>query len=124
MPPVKKFATVDEYISHQEPHAQQQLEAVRRTVLKAAPGAIEKISYSMPAIYLQGIVVWYAAFKNHIGLYPKAAAIETFRDRLTAYKCAKGSIQLPIDQPMPLKLIADIVYHRAKENALAAAGKK
>ena len=116
-------ATVDEYITGFPEETQAILEQVRATVKKAAPGAKEVISYSMPALRLNGILVYYAAYKNHIGFYPTATGIEEFKKELSVYKGAKGSVQFPIDQPMPLALITKIVKFRVKEDKEQAAAK-
>ena len=118
-----KFKTVDEYFSALPRHTKTILQELRKTIKKAAPGAEELISYNMPAFKLQGMLVWYAAYKQHIGLYPRASVIEVFKKELSAYKYAKGSIQFPIDQPIPLGLVTKIVKYRVMEN-LEKPGKK
>jgi uncharacterized protein YdhG (YjbR/CyaY superfamily) len=95
---------------------QQRLQKLRLTVKKAAPQAKEKISYGIPAFTLNGMLVWFAAFKNHIGFYPRTSAIAAFKKELSAYKGAKGSVQFPFDKPLPLPLISRIVKFRVKEN--------
>lgn len=88
---------------------------VRRTVREAAPLATETISYQMPAFRLGGILVWFGAHASHIGLYPGASGIAAFKQELSAFKSAKGSVQFPFAQPLPLALIARIVKFRARE---------
>jgi uncharacterized protein YdhG (YjbR/CyaY superfamily) len=95
---------------------QQRLQKLRLTVKKTAPQAKEKISYGIPAFTLNGMLVWFAAFKNHIGFYPRTSAIAAFKKELSAYKGAKGSVQFPFDKPLPLPLISRIVKFRVKEN--------
>lgn len=95
---------------------QQLLEQVRGTIKKTAPLAVEVISYSMPAFKLNGILVWFAGYSKHIGFYPGASGIEAFKNELSAYKWAKGSVQFPIDNPMPISLITKIVKFRVNEN--------
>ena len=95
---------------------QQRLKLMRRTVQRAAPRATEKISYGIPASTLNGMLVWFAAFKNHIGFYPGAGAISVFKKELSAYKSAKGSVQFPHDARLPLPLITRIVKFRVKQN--------
>jgi len=95
---------------------QQRLQKLRLTVKKAAPQAKEKISYGIPAFTLNGMLVWFAAFKNHIGFYPRTSAIAAFKKELSAYKGAKGSVQFPFDKPLPLTLIGRMVKFRVKEN--------
>lgn len=112
----KKPANIDEYIGTFPNDVQEILEKIRATIQKAAPDANEKISYSMPAFEQNGIVVYFAAFKNHIGLYALPSGHETFREELSKYKSGKGSVQFPLDQPMPFDLIAKIVKFRVKEN--------
>jgi len=112
----KKPANIDEYIGTFPNDVQEILEKIRATIQKAAPDAKEKISYSMPAFEQNGIVVYFAAFKNHIGLYALPSGHETFREELSKYKSGKGSVQFPLDQPMPFDLIAKIVKFRVKEN--------
>ena len=111
-----KFETVDEYLSTLPQQAKAMLQELRKTIRKAAPQAEELISYNMPAFKLQGMLVWYAAYKEHIGFYPRPSAIEAFKKELSVYKGAKGSIQFPIDKPIPLNLVSKIVKYRLKEN--------
>jgi uncharacterized protein YdhG (YjbR/CyaY superfamily) len=95
---------------------QRRLNEMRRTIRKAAPRAAEKISYGIPAFTLNGMLVWFAAFKRHIGFYPGAGATSTFKKELASYKTAKGSIQFPFDRPLPLALIRRIVKFRVAQN--------
>ena len=106
----------EEYLDRFPKVAQQRLQKMRLTVKKAAPQAKEKISYGIPAFTLNGMLVWFAAFKNHIGFYPRTSAIAAFKKELSAYKGAKGSVQFPFDKPLPLPLISRIVKFRVKEN--------
>ena len=92
------------------------LEDLRRTIRAAAPRAEEKISYRMPAFYLQGNLVYFAVFKNHIGFYPTSSGVEAFARELASYDVSKGTVRFPLDRPLPLKLIARIVRFRAAEN--------
>ncbi|HVN09808.1 MAG TPA: DUF1801 domain-containing protein [Patescibacteria group bacterium] len=98
------------------PPIRRRLNLMRRTIKKAAPRATEKISYGIPAFTLNGMLVWFAAFKNHIGFYPGAGAISVFKKELSAYKSAKGSVQFPHDARLPLPLITRIVKFRVKQN--------
>lgn len=111
-----KFKTVDEYISTFPDNIKGMLEKLRNTIKKAAPKAEEVISYNMPAFKLQGMLVFYAAYKNHIGFYPTAMPIEVFKDDLVNYKTSKGAIQFPIDKPLPLSLIMNIVRFKVNNN--------
>ena len=113
-----KPKTVDEYIASFPTQIQERLNQVRMAIKKAAPKAEEVISYSMPAYKLNGVLVWFAAHTNHIGFYPRASGIETFKKELSNYKTAKGSVQFPLTQPMPIALISKIVKFRTTENAL------
>ena len=117
------FTTIDEYIATFPDAIQKLLQEVRATIKAAAPDATEKISYQMPTFFLEGNLVHFAAFKNHIGFYPAPRGIEAFKDELVVYKGAKGSVQFPLDQPMPLDLISRIVQYRAAENLQKAAQK-
>ena len=107
---------IDEYISGFPDEIRLLLEEVRKTIRNAAPEATEAISYQMPTFRLNGNLVHFAAFKNHIGLYPAPTGIETFRKELTPYKGGKGSVQFPISEPLPLDLITRIVRFRVGEN--------
>lgn len=110
------FKTIDAYINTFPEEVQGILEKVRQTIQKAAPEATEAISYQIPTFKLFGNLVHFAAFKNHIGFYPGARAIEIFADELSAYEVSKGTIQFPKGQPIPFPLIQKIVKHRVKEN--------
>lgn len=109
-------ADIDEYISGFPKDVQKRLEQFRSTIKKAAPQAEEVISYGMPAFRLNGLLVFFAAFKNHIGFYATPTGHEAFKKELSVYKTGKGSVQFPLDQPLPLKLITEIVKFRAEEN--------
>jgi uncharacterized protein YdhG (YjbR/CyaY superfamily) len=112
----KSFTSIDEYIASFPKETQKILKEIRATIKAAAPQAEEKISYQMPTFFLNGNLIHFAAFKNHIGLYPTPSGTEAFKEEIAKYKAAKGSIQLPIDEPMPLKLISRIVKFRVAEN--------
>ncbi len=111
-----KFKTVEEYFATFPASTQKMLEQIRVTIKENAPEAKEVISYNMPAFTLQGMLVYYAAYKEHIGFYPTPSGIEAFKKELSVYNGAKGSVQFPIDKPMPLDLIARIVKYRVEEN--------
>ena len=112
----KVFKTVDEYIASFPKNAQSILEELRQAIRESAPEAEEAISYQMPAFKLNGILVWFAAFKNHIGFYPKTSAIEAFKEELSDYEASKGTIRFPLDRPIPFDLVKKIVKYRVKEN--------
>ncbi len=121
---MKKPLDTNEYIKDFPKDVQEKLEILRETIYKAAPGAIERISYGMPSFYWNGNLVYFAAYKNHIGFYPTASGIENFKEEFTKYKFSKGAVQFPIDEPLPLKLITKIVKFRAKENLQKSKNKK
>lgn len=110
------FQTIDEYIASQPEHVRPGLQLFRETIRNAAPEAVEVISYQMLAFRQHGILVWFAAHKNHFGFYPKTEAMSIFRERLLPYGQSKGAIRFPYIQPLPVDLIADIVRHRVLEN--------
>ncbi len=107
--------TIDDYIAGFPSDVQVLLLQVRTTIGKAAPDAEETISYQIPTFILNGNLVHFAAFRNHIGFYPGASGIREFADALSSYKGAKGSVQFPLDKPLPLSLITRIVKFRVKE---------
>lgn len=117
------FVSIDEYIATFPEATQKILKKIRATIKAAAPDAEEKISYQMPTFTLKGNLVHFAAFKNHIGFYPTPTGIEKFKKELSVYEGAKGSVQFPLDKPIPYDLISKIVKFRVKEN-LANAGAK
>jgi uncharacterized protein YdhG (YjbR/CyaY superfamily) len=118
------FASIDEYIATFPEDIQAKLQEIRQTIKAAAPDASEKIAYAMPTFFLKGNLVHFAAFKNHIGFYPAPRGIEAFQEELSTYKGAKGSVQFPIDEPMPLDLIRRIVEYRVQDNLQKADEKK
>lgn len=120
MEATSKFKTVDEYFSVLPEPAKTRLQELRKTIKKTAPKAEEVISYSLPAFKLQGMLVWYGAWKEHIGFYPGPGAIGLFKKELSPYQCSKGAIQFPMDKPLPVTLITKIVQHRVKENLVKA----
>jgi len=108
---------IDEYIAAQTAENQLLLQKIRTAIHEAAPQAQETISYQMPAFKQKGTLVYFAAFKDHIGFFPTGSGVEAFKDRLSAYKTSKGTIQLPLDEPLPLDLIKEIVRFRVKETS-------
>jgi len=117
------FENVDEYIALFPEHVQEILSALRKVIREAVPEAQEKISYQMPTFALHGNLVHFAAYKKHIGFYPGASGISAFKEQLAAYKGAKGSVQFPIEQPLPFELITQITKFRAIESKERAAAK-
>ena len=116
MAPMKQFKTVDEYIASFPKNVQMVLEEMRQTIKNAAPQAEETISYKMPAFKQNGVLVWFAAFKNHIGFFPTALGVEAFKTELTEYETSKGTIRFPLDKPIPCDLVKRIVQYRVKAN--------
>jgi uncharacterized protein YdhG (YjbR/CyaY superfamily) len=113
---MKTFKDIDSYIAEQVPDVRARLEQIRQAIKTTAPKAEEVISYGMPAFKFHGMLVYFAAFKNHIGFYALPSGNEAFQKELSAYKQGKGSIQFPLDKPVPLALIKKIVKFRVKEN--------
>ena len=112
----KQFKTMDEYIKAFPDDVQRILEKMRKTIRNAAPGAVEAISYQIPAFKLNGVLVYFTALKNHIGFYPTSSGIKQFKKELSWYKGGKGSVQFPIEKPIPYDLVKKIVIFRMKEN--------
>jgi uncharacterized protein YdhG (YjbR/CyaY superfamily) len=117
------FTSIDAYIATFPVEIQGILQEIRATIKAAAPEAEEKISYQMPTFFLNGNLIHFAAFKHHIGLYPTPNGVEAFAQELSQYKGAKGSVQFPLDQPMPLDLISRIVKYRIAANLEKAENK-
>ena len=111
-----KPETVSEYIKAAPKGAQDKLREMRACIREAAPGAQEGLKWGMPAFSYQRILVTFAAFKNHIGFYPTPSAVEAFEKDLAKFKTAKGSIQFPLAQPLPLPLIRKITAFRVRES--------
>jgi uncharacterized protein YdhG (YjbR/CyaY superfamily) len=112
----KGVNAIDEYIAHFPEEVQKILQELRAVIKAAAPDAEETISYQMPTFVLKGNLVHFAAYQKHIGFYPTPSGILAFQQELSVYKSAKGSVQFPIDQPLPLDLISKIVKYRVAEN--------
>lgn len=110
-----RFENIDDYIAQSPPEVRERLQELRRVIHKAAPAATEAISYQMPTFRLNGNLVHFAAFKNHIGFYPAPSGIEAFTERLAPYAGGKGTVKFPLDQPIPYDLVADIVTYRVQE---------
>jgi uncharacterized protein YdhG (YjbR/CyaY superfamily) len=117
------YSTIDEYIATFPKDVQKILQQLRQTIKAAAPEAEEKISYQIPTFALQGNLVHFAAYKTHIGFYPAPSGIKTFAQELSQYETAKGSVRFPIQDPLPLALISNIVKFRVVENLKLAAKK-
>ncbi|MGY4884156.1 MAG: iron chaperone [Nanobdellota archaeon] len=113
---IKKINSVDDYIIKFPKDIQDILQKLRQTIKDSAPHAKEAMSYGAPAFQLNGNLVLYAAFKNHIGLYPTPSAIKKFKKELDGYETSEGTIKFPLDKPLPFDLIKKIVKFRVKEN--------
>jgi uncharacterized protein YdhG (YjbR/CyaY superfamily) len=112
----KTYTTIDEYIALFPADVQKKLKQMREAIHATAPAATEKIAYQMPTFYLNGNLVHFAAFKNHIGFYPVPSGIEAFKKDFSKYAQGKGSVQFPLDQPLPIALVKKVVRFRAAEN--------
>lgn len=108
----KTAKSIDDYVGRFPEDVQRRLEKMRSTIKKAAPKAKETISYGMPSFILNGHLVWFGAHASHIGFYPGASAIATFKKELAGFKSAKGSVQFPFDEPLPTALVSRIVKFR------------
>ena len=108
--------TIDEYIAGFPDDIQQKLRELRRVIHETAPEASEKISYQMPTFYLNGNLVHFAAFKNHIGFYPAPTGLDAFKEEIAKYPHSKGAVQFPLDGPIPFDLVRRIVAFRKEEN--------
>jgi uncharacterized protein YdhG (YjbR/CyaY superfamily) len=115
---------IDSYIVAFPPDVQEILKKVRQIIRQAAPGAGETIKYRMPTFTLDGNLVHFAGFDHHIGFYPTPSGIEHFKTELSGYASAKGSVQFPLDQPIPYDLIREIVMFRVQETLEKAEAKK
>lgn len=113
---MKTFNDINEYIAQFPEEIQITLEKIRETIILAAPEAEEAIKYGMPTFVLKGNLVHFAAFKNHIGFYPAPSGIDAFMDELAQFRTGKGTIQFPIDKPIPFDLITKVVKFRVNEN--------
>jgi len=119
-----KFENIDAYIASFPLEVQAKLEEIRTAIKETAPEAVEVISYQMPTFKQIENLVYFAAFKNHIGFYPTSSGIAAFQAELSVYKSSKGAVQFPLDQPMPLELIKKMVLFRLNESKERAALKK
>jgi uncharacterized protein YdhG (YjbR/CyaY superfamily) len=113
----KQYESIDEYIRSFPEHIQKKLLEMRKIIRDQAPQAQEKISYQMPAFFLNGVLVYFAAYSRHIGFYPTSSGIRAFKSRVSKYKHSKGAVQFPIEEPLPTGLIKQIVKFRVAENA-------
>jgi uncharacterized protein YdhG (YjbR/CyaY superfamily) len=116
MNPKKTLYSIDEYLAAYPQDVQALLKELRQAIKEAAPQAQETISYQMPAFRQNGILVWFGAFKDHIGFFPKASAVKAFKKKLSGFKTSKGTVQFALDKPIPLGLVKEIVRFRVKES--------
>jgi len=113
----KAFETIDDYITSFPKDVQVILEEIRQTISECAPDAEERISYGIPTFDLNGLhLVHFAAYQSHIGFYPTSSGINAFKKELSSFKTSKGTVQFPLDKPVPFGLIRKIVNFRVKEN--------
>jgi uncharacterized protein YdhG (YjbR/CyaY superfamily) len=110
------YTTIDDYVAALPKDVRSKLQDLRRAIRDSAPGAEEVISYQMPAFKLNGVLVYFAAFKSHIGFYPTSSGVEAFKEELASYEVTKGTIRFPLDKPLPLELVKRIVEFRVREN--------
>lgn len=119
-----KITDIDTYISTFPAHIRETLEYLRQAIREAAPEARETINYGIPTFTLQGNLVHFAAYKNHFGFYPAPSGIEAFKEQLSGYETAKGTVKFALDLPLPFDLITQIVRFRVEENLEKAKMKK
>jgi uncharacterized protein YdhG (YjbR/CyaY superfamily) len=115
--------SIDEYISRFPPEVQEKLKRLRKIIRESAPEAEEKMSYQIPTFTFHGNLVHFAAYKNHIGFYPTPSGIEAFKHELSEYKMSKGTVQFPLNMPLPYELVKKIVKFRVAENSKLAEAK-
>jgi len=115
----KKVENIDDYISDFPDETQKYLNEMRELIRKLAPDSVESISYAIPTFSLNGkYLVYFAGFKNHIGLYPTPVGMEAFKEELSNYKTGKGSVQFPLNKPLPIALITKIVKYQIEQNEI------
>jgi uncharacterized protein YdhG (YjbR/CyaY superfamily) len=107
---------ITDYILQFPADVQQKLNELRTAILEIVPDATEKIAYGIPTFYVNGNLVHFAAYKSHIGFYPASSGIDAFREELAPYKLSRGTVQFPLDKPLPMELIRRIVQYRLAEN--------
>lgn len=121
---MKTYKNIDAYIATFPTDVRAQLKELRAVIQKAAPQAEEGISYGMPVFKLHGVVVYFAAYKTHIGFYPTSSGILHFKKELAKYETAKGTVRFPLESKLPVGLISKIVKFRVQENLKKLASKK
>lgn len=118
------LSSIDQYIDEAPQEVQQKLRELRTVIKSEVPDAEERIAYQMPTFSQEGNLVHFAYFKNHIGFFPAPSGIENFKEELARYKTSTGTVQIPLDEELPLDLIREIVRFRLKENLAKAAAKR
>jgi uncharacterized protein YdhG (YjbR/CyaY superfamily) len=111
-----KFKNVDDYIRRFPKSTQSLLQEIRKLILETAPGVEETISYNMPAYKYHGVLCYFAGYENHVGFYPTGTPIRFFEDELTVYQTSKGTVQFPLNKPIPKSLVKKMVKFKMKEN--------
>jgi uncharacterized protein YdhG (YjbR/CyaY superfamily) len=119
----KGFETIEDYIASHPKKVQVLLEEIRTAIRLSAPGATEAISYQIPTFRLNGNLVHFAAFKNHISFFPTSSGIKAFQEELSRFETSKGTVRFPLDKPLPIALVKRIVKYRVKEQTGKARGK-
>lgn len=119
-----EYQTIDEFIAQFPPEVQEALQTMRKVIREVAPDAKEKIAYGIPTFDYFGNLVHFSAYKNHIGFYPAPSGIEQFKEALAKYQKGKGTIQFPLDQPIPYDLVREVTIYRVAENLRKAEEKK
>ena len=120
----EKIKTIDEYIAGFDPVIQKTLIEIRAFIKSEAPEATEKISYGMPAFFLNGNLVYFAAFKDHYSLFPGSSVINKFKNELSPYCSGKGTLRFPLNKPLPWTLLKKVIHCKAEENKRKADAKK
>ena len=114
-------ADIDDYIDGFSPNVQKILQKIRKTIQKAAPGAEEAISYQIPTFKLNGNLIYFAGFQNHVSVYPAPRGAKEFKEELAVYEGGKGTVRFPLNEPIPYDLITRITKYRVQQNVEAAA---
>ncbi len=112
----KTYKTIDDYISKAPEDVRDRLEKIRRVIKAAAPQAQEDLSYNIPAFKQNGVLVYFAVFKDHIGFFPTSSGVTNFKKELAGYDTSKGTVRFPLDKPIPYELIEKIVKFRVNES--------
>ena len=119
-----KTKTIDSYIAGFPTEVQKHLKKIRSLIRKAAPAAEETIKYGIPTYVLHGNLIYFAAFKNHISIFPRTKGMDAFKKKIARYEAGRGTLQFPLDEPIPFELIGELAAMRAKEGASAPVPKQ